>query len=86
MPRIGMAKINAFDVNTHGFFFWNFRTELEPKWSYQEAVARGWLPTAEERNSEEYVDKLSQICKKKTSFSLWHVLIFVVFLFLSWLG
>jgi len=39
------AQLNAFDSQTHGNFFWNFRTELEPLWDYQEAVKRGWMPT-----------------------------------------
>lgn len=62
MPRLGLAKIYAFDVDTHGFFFWNFRTELESKWDYQKAVALGWLPTATERASSEYAAKLDRIC------------------------
>lgn len=62
MKRLGLAKINAFGVDTHGFFFWNFRTELESKWDYQRAVAKGWLPTETERDSKEYSKKLHDIC------------------------
>ena len=44
MTILSRAKINAFDVGTHGQFFWNFRTEFEPRWSYLEAVRLNWLP------------------------------------------
>lgn len=27
-----------------GWFFWNFRTEFEPHWSFLEAWERGWFP------------------------------------------
>jgi glucan 1,3-beta-glucosidase len=35
MRRLGYAKIRAFDLPTHGQFFWNFRTELEERWDFQ---------------------------------------------------
>lgn len=44
MRKLAYTKLNAFDLGSHGQFFWNFRTELEPRWDYQAAVARGWLP------------------------------------------
>lgn len=44
MRKLAYIKLNAFDYGTHGQFFWNFRTELEPRWDYQAAVARGWIP------------------------------------------
>jgi glucan 1,3-beta-glucosidase len=35
MQRLALKKINAFSGIGHGFFFWNFRTDLyEPQWSY----------------------------------------------------
>jgi glucan 1,3-beta-glucosidase len=35
MTRLAMKKIQAFSGFGHGFFFWNFRTDLyEPQWSY----------------------------------------------------
>ena len=45
MKQLAYAKLNAFDKGTHGHFFWNFRTEFEPRWDYQKAVAKGWLPS-----------------------------------------
>ena len=44
MTILSRAKMNAFDMGTHGQFFWNFRTEFEPRWSYLEAVRLNWLP------------------------------------------
>ena len=41
---LGRAKMYVFDVQTHGQFFWNFRTEFEPRWDFLEATKRGWLP------------------------------------------
>ena len=35
MKRLAAKKIEAFSGIGHGFFFWNFRTDLyEPQWSY----------------------------------------------------
>lgn len=31
---LAYAKLHAFDYQTHGQFFWNFRTEFEPRWDY----------------------------------------------------
>mmetsp|Transcript_49478 Transcript_49478/g.120105 ORF Transcript_49478/g.120105 Transcript_49478/m.120105 type:complete len:759 (-) Transcript_49478:186-2462(-) len=46
MWHLAHKKINAFSGIGHGFYFWNFRTDLEePTWSYLGALARGWIPT-----------------------------------------
>lgn len=45
MRDLAMAKLYAFDLHTHGQFFWNFRTEFEPRWDFMQAVTRGWLPS-----------------------------------------
>ena len=42
---LAFVKLNVFDRHTHGQFFWNFRTEFEPRWDFQVAVERGWIPT-----------------------------------------
>lgn len=36
MRKLGYVKMHSYDRHTHGQFFWNFRTELEPRWDYQE--------------------------------------------------
>merc|ERR1712127_64945 len=33
----------TFDEHMEGQFLWNFRNELEPKWSYIEAYDNGWI-------------------------------------------
>jgi hypothetical protein len=45
MTLLAYKKISAFSGVGHGFYFWNFRTDLdEPDWSYMLAVKRGWIP------------------------------------------
>jgi hypothetical protein len=39
-----------------GWFFWNFKTELEPKWSYLESVRRGWMPQDAQGAHQEVAD------------------------------
>ncbi len=44
MMHLAQKKINAFSNVGHGFYFWNFRTDLEePQWSYMLALKRGWI-------------------------------------------
>jgi len=46
MRNLARKKINAFSGIGHGFYFWNFQTELyEPSWSYLQALDRQWIPT-----------------------------------------
>lgn len=35
MLELARAQLQVFE-SSHGQFFWNFRTELEPRWSYLE--------------------------------------------------
>ena len=44
LHTLALSKLFAFDYSNHGQFFWNFRTELEPRWSYLEATKNGWIP------------------------------------------
>mmetsp|Transcript_1390 Transcript_1390/g.3205 ORF Transcript_1390/g.3205 Transcript_1390/m.3205 type:complete len:726 (-) Transcript_1390:311-2488(-) len=45
MMLLAYKKISAYSGVGHGFYFWNFRTDLnEPHWSYMLAVERGWMP------------------------------------------
>jgi hypothetical protein len=45
MQHLALKKIDAFSGIGHGFYFWNFRTDLyEPQWSYMAALDRGWIP------------------------------------------
>lgn len=58
MRKLGFAKIGAFDLPTHGQFFWNFRTELEERWDFQRAVSNGWLPSKDDW--ENHLDSILQ--------------------------
>ena len=40
---LGDCVSKTFNDNVEGQFIWNFRTELEPRWSYIEAYDNGWL-------------------------------------------
>lgn len=45
MTNLAQKKISSFSGIGHGFYFWNFRTDLyEPHWSYMLALERGWIP------------------------------------------
>ncbi len=37
------AQMLAFE-HYRGWFFWSYRTETTPAWSFRDAVERGWLP------------------------------------------
>jgi len=41
--NLGQCALEAFDENIAGHFMWNFRTELEKKWSYIESYDAGWV-------------------------------------------
>eukprot|EP00536_Pseudo-nitzschia_multiseries_P002184 jgi/Psemu1/251407/estExt_Genewise1Plus.C_290041 len=45
MTLLAYKKISAYSGVGHGFYFWNFRTDLdEPHWSYLLALEKGWIP------------------------------------------
>ena len=55
MAQLALKKIQAFSGIGHGFFFWNFRTDLyEPQWSYMAALDRGWIPKDNLRDPKLY--------------------------------
>ena len=46
VANLALKKINAFSGIGHGFYFWNWKTDLdEPHWSYTAALERGWIPS-----------------------------------------
>jgi len=48
MTQLALKKINSFSGYGHGFYFWNFRTEIdEPHWSYMSALKRDWIPSGD---------------------------------------
>jgi hypothetical protein len=60
MTSLSLAKLRAYDDISHGNFFWNFRTEIEPRWSLQDAVKMGWMPAV---HDFELHEKIKPICK-----------------------
>ena len=59
---LARSQLEVFE-KTHGQFFWNFRTELEPRWSYIEAVKRGWLPSAWDSYTTESLSICSSVMR-----------------------
>ena len=61
MTHLAYKKINAFSGIGHGFYFWNFRTDLEePHWSYMLALDRGWIPKGNLMD-----DKINTACNRE---------------------
>jgi len=61
MTNLAKKKISAFSGFGHGWYFWNFRTDLyEPHWSYMLALERGWIPKGNLKD-----DVISDACKKE---------------------
>ena len=46
-------------------FFWNFRTELEPRWDYLWAVKKGWFPDKEGWKDEKVLANIRNACTVK---------------------
>lgn len=42
VERLGLKQVHSFGQSA-GWIFWNFRTELEPRWSFVTAYFAGWL-------------------------------------------
>jgi glucan 1,3-beta-glucosidase len=62
MSLLALKKLNAFSVG-HGWLFWNFKTELEPKWDYIRAVEAGWLP----RDAQAASDDVRLACEVRAA-------------------
>jgi glucan 1,3-beta-glucosidase len=43
MRAFGAGQLLAYE-QTQGWFFWSYKAENEPEWSFRESVERGWLP------------------------------------------
>lgn len=57
MKLLAYKKISAYSLVGHGFYFWNFRTDLEePDWSYLGALERGWIPQGNFNNDPKIMD------------------------------
>uniref|UniRef100_A0A7S3QGF9 Glycoside hydrolase family 5 domain-containing protein n=1 Tax=Chaetoceros debilis TaxID=122233 RepID=A0A7S3QGF9_9STRA len=61
MRNLAKKKINAFSGFGHGWYFWNFRTDLhEPRWSYMLALEKGWIPKGNLK-----ADEITHACHKE---------------------
>ena len=45
--------LKTFNKHVEGQFMWNFRNEMEDKWSYVNAYDKGWI---NQNNSDETED------------------------------
>eukprot|EP00904_Undaria_pinnatifida_P005193 jgi/Undpi1/1803/HiC_scaffold_12.g05190.m1 len=61
MTGLAYAKLHAFEAG-HGWFFWNFKTELEVRWNYLEATDKGYFPYHVDNleQNEDIVDACNQ--------------------------
>eukprot|EP00580_Thalassiosira_gravida_P018958 CAMPEP_0201662612 /NCGR_PEP_ID=MMETSP0494-20130426/4662_1 /ASSEMBLY_ACC=CAM_ASM_000839 /TAXON_ID=420259 /ORGANISM="Thalassiosira gravida, Strain GMp14c1" /LENGTH=715 /DNA_ID=CAMNT_0048141031 /DNA_START=301 /DNA_END=2448 /DNA_ORIENTATION=+ len=63
MKLLALKKISAFSGIGHGYYFWNFRTELySPQWSYLLALEREWIPKGNLND-----DRIVNSCHKEDS-------------------
>lgn len=61
LKELAHKKISSFSRSTHGWYFWNFRTEISLRWDYLRAVEQGWIP----KNIEELNPNLDSSCLKE---------------------
>ncbi len=55
MRAYGSIQLASFDQTT-GWFFWSYRVDDQPHWSFRDAVERGWLPDHFDYDPIESVD------------------------------
>jgi glucan 1,3-beta-glucosidase len=61
--NLAIKKLNAFAVG-HGWYFWNFKTELDSKWDFLKLLREGIFP----QNVSDYssdIDGVNQACEKE---------------------
>ena len=51
--RLARSMLKTFNKHVEGQFMWNFRNEMEDKWSYVNAYDKGWI---NQTNSDENED------------------------------
>ena len=44
LKDLAHKKIASFARSTHGWYFWNFRTEISLRWDYIRATEQNWIP------------------------------------------
>ncbi|DAZ97649.1 TPA: hypothetical protein N0F65_003967 [Lagenidium giganteum] len=60
--NLATKKLNAFALG-HGWYFWNFKTELDTKWNFMELIRKGVFP----KNVSSYTDEdgVSTACERE---------------------
>lgn len=61
LKDLSHKKISSFARSTHGWYFWNFRTEISLRWDYLRAVEEGWIP----QDIEQVNPNLASSCLKE---------------------
>ena len=51
--RLAKSMLKTFNDHVEGQFMWNFRNEMEDKWSYVNAYDKGWI---NQNTSDEILD------------------------------
>ena len=41
--RLATSMLKTLNKHVEGQFMWNFRNEMEDKWSYMNAFDKGWI-------------------------------------------
>ena len=58
LRKLAHKKLCSFSRSTHGWYFWNFRTELSDRWNYLKAVDNNWIP----RDISNFNPKINKAC------------------------
>lgn len=43
VEKLATCALDAYDRHIDAHFFWNFRNEIEARWSYTVAYDKGWI-------------------------------------------
>lgn len=59
--NLAHKKLSSFSIG-HGWYFWNFKTEIDPKWDFLRSVELGWIP-----DNVASLEKVSNACASEDS-------------------
>ena len=57
--RLARSMLKTFNKHVEGQFMWNFRNEMEDKWSYINAYDKGWVNQSTSDQFEEEDEDLT---------------------------
>jgi len=58
--ELALKKLNGWSTG-HGWYFWNFKNEMDPTWDFIKAVEYGWIP----KDVMKQNDKILNACEKE---------------------